>query len=202
VYPNPQDVVPLPDRANLEEYKKLAKDLVRAYQFGAPDAIGEWAARWPGQADQIAGFAAETMKDRDGALTTAQFVIARVHGFESWPTFAAHLDALAHTASPVSDFETAADAIVSGDAATLRRLLRDQPELIRMRSTREHRSTLLHYVAANGVENYRQRTPANIVDITELLLDAGAEVDAEADMYGGRCTGSMSLRLFSTPTAC
>jgi len=43
-------------------------------------------------------------------------------------------------------------------------------------------------VAANGVENYRQKTPANIVEITKLLLDAGAEVDAEADMYGVPCT--------------
>lgn len=42
------------------------------------------------------------------------------------------------------------------------------------------------YVAANGVENYRQKTPKNIVEIT--LLDAGAEVDAAADMYGGNAT--------------
>ena len=56
------------------------------------------------------------------------------------------------------------------------------------RSGREHRATLLHYVSANGVENYRQKTPANIVDIAHRLLDAGAEVDAEADVYGGGAT--------------
>ena len=39
-----------------------------------------------------------------------------------------------------------------------------RPELIRQRSSREHRSTLLHYVSANGIEDFRQRTPPNIVD--------------------------------------
>ncbi len=67
-------------------------------------------------------------------------------------------------------------------------LLREDPRLIHARSTREHNATLLHYVAANGVENYRQKTPKNIVEITEALLDSGAEIDATADVYGGGCT--------------
>jgi ankyrin repeat protein len=188
MYPNPQDVVPLPERPNLEQYKKQAKDLVKACRSGAPDAIREWAARWPEHSEQIEQFARETLTSRGCALTAGQFVIARMHGFLSWPKFSAHLDGLARTVSPISQFERAAEAIVAGDEATLRRLLREHPELIRARSTREHRSTLLHYNAANGVENYRQKTPANAVRIAEILLDAGAEVDAEADMYGGGCT--------------
>jgi ankyrin repeat protein len=59
---------------------------------------------------------------------------------------------------------------------------------VRARSTREHRSTLLHYVSANGVEDFRQKTPKNIVEITKLLLKAGADVNAESDAYGGRST--------------
>ena len=51
-----------------------------------------------------------------------------------------------------------------------------------------HRATLLHYVAANGVEGYRQKTPGNAVAIATTLLKAGAEVDALADMYGGHYT--------------
>jgi ankyrin repeat protein len=114
-------------------------------------------------------------------------VIARSHGFASWPKFAEHLEALARS-SPVSRFEAAADAVVSGDTAALERLLREDPELIRARSTREHSATLLHYVSANGVEDYRQKTPANIVAITEMLLNAGAEVEATANVYGGGYT--------------
>jgi ankyrin repeat protein len=59
---------------------------------------------------------------------------------------------------------------------------------VRERSTREHRSTLLHYVSANGVEDFRQKTPTNIVEIARQLLDAGADVNAESDAYGGRAT--------------
>ena len=80
------------------------------------------------------------------------------------------------------------DAIVAGDVATLERLLRQNPDLIRARSARKHRATLLHYVGANGVESWRQKTPANAVPVTEILLKAGADVDSVADMYGGSTT--------------
>jgi ankyrin repeat protein len=51
-------------------------------------------------------------------------------------------------------------------------------------------------VAANGVENHRQMTPKNAVEVAETLLQASAEVDALADMYGGQCT-TMSLLVSS-----
>jgi ankyrin repeat protein len=85
-------------------------------------------------------------------------------------------------------FEAAADAVVAGDLHALALALRADPALVRARSTREHRATLLHYVAANGVEADRQRTPPNVLDVARLLLDAGAEPNALADAYGTRCT--------------
>jgi hypothetical protein len=191
VYPNPQDALPLPPRPSLEQYKKRAKDLVKACKSGDPAAIRAWAARWGDtdtrHIDEIEQFARAKLSG-SCALTAAQFVIARAHGFESWPKMAKHLETLARANSAVSAFETAADAIVSGDLGILERLLREQPDLIRARSTREHRATLLHYVSANGVEGYRQKTPKNAVAVARLLLRAGAEVDAEAEVYGGGCT--------------
>jgi hypothetical protein len=62
------------------------------------------------------------------ALADAQLVIAREHGFESWPKFVKHIEALTREKSPVSQFELAADAIVTGDAAALERLLRENPD--------------------------------------------------------------------------
>lgn len=211
MYPNPQDVLPLPPRPSLEQYRKRAKDLARAHQSGDSGALRAWATQWiealarlhewresrtaiARYAGQLEQFARDTMA-RGGQLSSAQFVIARAHGFEGWPRLVEHLEALAASSSPVAAFEAAADAIVDGDTDTLAQLLRQEPGLIRTRSTREHRATLLHYVAANGVENYRQRTPANAVDIATMLLDAGAEVDAEADMYGG---GATTLGLVAT----
>ena len=85
-------------------------------------------------------------------------------------------------------FETAVDAIVSGDIATLRKLLSADPSLVRARSTRRHAATLLIYTAANGVEDERQKTPANIVEIARLLLDSGADVNAAYNAYGAECT--------------
>lgn len=210
MFPNPQDALPLPPRPNLEQYKKLAKDLVRACKAENPDRLQKWASEWirnlvrlsklemtPGLPvenrrwiDEVLEFAKRKLlsEKRKCALADAQFVIARSHGFKSWPALAKHIEQLARENSSVGQFEAAADAIISGDLETLKRLLREKPELVRERSAREHRATLLHYTSANGVEGYRQKTPPNIVEIADLLLKSGSEVDAEADVYGGGCT--------------
>jgi ankyrin repeat protein len=197
------DAVPLPPRPSLEQYKKLAKDFHSVCQSGDPGAVRKWSERWVEDIARRQGIAilrrdidrrAKRMEQRWRAfektcrLADAQFFLAREHGFASWPKFARHVAGLAGANSPVSNFEAAADAIVTGDAAAVQKLLHDDPELVRARSTREHRSTLLHYVSANGIEDFRQKTPKNIVAITNLLLDAGADVNAESDAYGGRST--------------
>jgi len=97
-------------------------------------------------------------------------------------------------------FEAAADAIISGDLTTLDRLIGASPQLVRARSTRPHRATLLHYLAANGVENERQKSPQNAVNVAGVLLEADSEVDALAAMYGGRQT-TMNMLVSSGPPA-
>lgn len=52
----------------------------------------------------------KALRSRDCALTAAQPVIARIHGFGSRAVFAIHLEALASSGSPISNFETAVDA--------------------------------------------------------------------------------------------
>jgi Ankyrin repeats (3 copies)/Ankyrin repeat len=206
------DAQSLPPRPNLNQYRKLAKDFQRACKSSDPSAIRDWAASWRETIARLQGleitpelrrqidFEAERMEHswrkyvetNERAvrcrLTDAQFFVARGHGFASWPKFIRHLEALARVNSPVSKFEAAVDAIVKGDAAKLEKLLNENPRLARARSTRDHRSTLLHYVSANGVEDFRQHTPKNILEITKLLLEAGADVNAESDAYGGRST--------------
>lgn len=104
-------------------------------------------------------------------------------------------------------FERAADAVVDGDVATLAALLADEPglaiarsQLVTDRTPPVHRATLLHYVAANGVEDVRQRSPQNAVAVARMLLEAGADPNALADMYGGQFT-TMSLLVSSMPPA-
>jgi ankyrin repeat protein len=215
------DALRLPPRPNLEQYKKLAKDLQHACKSGDRGAIRDWAARWAETLARLEGqeitpevqrgiqrdretverqwHKPQKSKEHVGRCTLAgaQFFVARCHGFTSWPKFVKHLEALTQANSPVSKFELGVEAIVNGDAATLSKLLRDNPELVRARSTREHRSTLLHYISANGIEDFRQKTPKNIVEIARLLLEAGADVNAESDAYGGR-----SATLGLTATSC
>ncbi len=206
------DAIPLPPRPDLEQYRTLAKDFQHASKSSDPDAIRDWGAQWAETITRLQGLEitpeVRRQIDRDteriernwskfnktkgrAARCTpadARLFVARNHGFASWPKFARHLEALARANSPIWKFEAAVDAIVSGDRAALEKLLGGNPELVRERSTREHRSTLLHYVSANGVEDFRQKTPKNIVGITKLLLEAGADVNAESDVYGGRST--------------
>ena len=100
------------------------------------------------------------------------------------PSF--HMNAPPHRMSDL--FEPAVDALIAGDVDAITRLIDNQPTLVTARSTRPHGATLLHYVSANGVEDERQRTPANIIALATLLLDAGADVNATANVYGGGAT--------------
>lgn len=216
----PQSTLPLPPHPSVAQYQALAEELVKACP--APDAIKRWATRWLealseavrgrsvpsrdvvridvlGRLDDLAKSARDEMT-ASCTLEAAQRVIALAHGLPTWPAFVSHVEALAQPDSEIARFETAADAIITGDIETLSRMLREQPTLIRARSTREHQATLLHYVSANGVEGYRQLSPPTIADITTLLLDAGAEIDAPCYVYEGDCT-ALGLVATSGPPA-
>jgi ankyrin repeat protein len=140
-------------------------------------------------------------------IDEARLAVARGYSFADWSALVQTVQDVQQRGSAVREFELAAEAVIDGDADTLTRMLRDNPQLVHARSERitchepaAHRATLLHYIAANGIENYRQRSPKNAVDIARLLLDAGAEVDALAGLYGGECA-CLSLLVSSSPPA-
>jgi len=220
------DTLPLPPRPDLSQYRKRAKDLVKAAASDQPDAVREWATQWlralarllgvtitpfvQGSFDRavdgiVAGVQERMRRSPEGgrlALTDAQLLIARAHGFGTWRAFAEQVERLSGTGAGSDPFEAGADAVITGDLGTLRALLRASPDLVRARSARDHRATLLHYVAANGVEDFRQQTPHNAVDIATALLEAGADVDAIANTYGGgTAQTTMNLLVSSTHPA-
>ena len=82
-------------------------------------------------------------------------------------------------------FYRAVTAVVDGRVDALRECLDANPELVAALGRPPHRATLLHYVAANGVEDALQRTPDQAVEVCQLLLDRGAVADALADCDGG-----------------
>jgi ankyrin repeat protein len=203
------DTLPLPPRPDIEQYRKRAKSLADAANSVDPVAVTQWATDWlkaltklldieitpfvQGSFDRAVQRLTEEVttrrnraRDAGGkfALSDAQHLIAQAHSYENWASLAAEIESL-RTVSRSSAFERAADAVVTGDLATLDELLLENPALIRVHSSRTHHATLLHYVAANGVEDFRQRTPPNAVAVAERLLAAGADVNAVADTYGG-----------------
>ncbi|QRR00987.1 ankyrin repeat domain-containing protein [Dyadobacter sandarakinus] len=114
----------------------------------------------------------------------ARLILAREHGFEDWQHFDNHLHALGDPASVTSLFERGADAIVKGDTSTLRKVLAAAPRIVKARSGRAHHATLLHYITANGVEEFRQLVPPNAGEIGRMLLEMGSEPDAMLHAYG------------------
>jgi hypothetical protein len=203
------DTLPLPPRPDLDNYRKRAKSLAAAANSRDPDALRAWAADWlttlarslgweitPFIQDSFDRAVTQLEKEvaarvarshgegKSFALADAQHVIAAAHSYDSWADFAREIEGL-RSDTGKSDFERAADAVVTGDLARLDTLLAKNPGLVREHSARKHHATLLHYVAANGVEDFRQKTPPNAVEVATRLLAAGAEVDALADTYGG-----------------
>ena len=186
-----------PFHASLADCEREAQALHDALQAG--DDAAAWRFKWlharfrdrhVGEVRAVAG---------ELGLDDARQVVAHELGFEGWDALVAFSDAV-RVDGPVRRFEQAVEAVVDGDVATLVRLLRDAPALVHARSTRRHHATLLHYVAANGVEQERQRTPPTAVEVARLLLEAGAEPDALASMYDHECT-TMSMLVSSAHPA-
>jgi hypothetical protein len=78
----------LPDRPSVEQYKKQAKELLRAATVGEPAALERMHSHHPRLHD--------LSLDRPRAMTLAdaQFVLAREHSYESWSAFVKHIEAL------------------------------------------------------------------------------------------------------------
>jgi ankyrin repeat protein len=72
----------LPAAPSLEQLRKQAKDLLRAHRAGDPEAVARVAAHHP-------------HPDEPLKLTGAQLVIAREHGFPSWPRLGAYVERVA-----------------------------------------------------------------------------------------------------------
>ncbi len=123
---------------------------------------------------------ADDIMNSDFTEDDARQTIAREYGFTDWADVEAR-----GSAPPDPAFELAVDTFLRGDVEQLGMLLSADPPLVRRRSSFGHRATLLHYVGSNGVETYRQQVPMNLAGIARLLVEAGADVNARAWMYGG-----------------
>jgi ankyrin repeat protein len=96
----------LPDRPNLEQYRKQAKDLVKAFGLESGAALSRIRPHHP----RFHNLLEHAAKGARFTRTDAQLVIAREHGFESWPKFAKYIEMLhlirsvASLADPIAAF--------------------------------------------------------------------------------------------------
>lgn len=189
------DIAPLPFGATLGEYDALAEQALAAIESG--DNAVAWRFKW--EHPRFRGKHVSEVRKAHLDLDDARLLVAQIHAFDRWDDLAAFTDAVKSDRG-VLRFESAADAIADGDRETLEALLREDPGLASARSLRRHHATLLHYIGANGVEGWRQRTPANALEIARLLVDSGSDPNALADMYDARCT-TLSMLVSSAPPA-
>ena len=98
----------LPARPNPEQYKKQAKELLHAYKSGDDEAIRR-------MHEHARGIGASGRQTKKVTLADAQLVLAREHGFDSWPKFAKHIEKL----TIAREVDSLADPV-----ATIRRLAR------------------------------------------------------------------------------
>ena len=147
----------LPSRPSLEQLRKQAKELLRAYRGGDSSAIAQLRAAKPG------------LSSPDGqhpaTLGDAQFALAKEYGFESWPKLKRHILVTRRPADyheptwgrSTWDFFM---AIYEGHEDRVREMLRDDPSLARAEYAYLQP---LHYAVK-----------AERIRMVELLLAAGS----------------------------
>lgn len=90
------DAKELPARPSLEQYKKQAKELAKVFKTfqksvsGNPEAIQRIKEYHP----RLGRFPEGEIRNAKFVLADAQLVIAREHGFESWPKFSKEIERL------------------------------------------------------------------------------------------------------------
>jgi ankyrin repeat protein len=160
----------LPARPSLEQLRKRAKDLIRAYRAGDSVSLARFRAH-KSNISEITGRHPATLAD-------AQHCLAREYGFESWPRLKRHVLLIQRPAdfheptwgASTWEFFT---AVYEGDKGRVRHMLRDEPWLARAEYAYLQP---LHYAVKGGR-----------MDMVSLLIEAGANPLAEG--WSGRPLG-------------
>ncbi len=133
-------------KANLDQLKKQAKTLIKAFNSNDTEAAARLAATHP----RLTGLDVTEVLKQKLALNDAQWVIAREHGFKDWTE-------LKHEKLRAEYFEAAH----RGDTALLRKQIKCWPDLIQKKM--ENGLSALHLSIVSGH-----------ADAVRFLLECGA----------------------------
>lgn len=181
----------LPERPNLDQLKKQAKDLLRAAEEKQSAALTRFTAL-----PSLAGKPPAELATLTLALHDAQSVIAREHGFVSWPALRERVEELSLAFdSAAMDFTRATverridraqrllelhprfvqenfhAALAFGEIAAVRRFLEKNPALATQKGGPLTWEPLL-YVAHS---QWAGKNPAGLLAVARLLLECGAD---------------------------
>ncbi|MEM6313948.1 MAG: ankyrin repeat domain-containing protein [Planctomycetota bacterium] len=146
---SPRSFRKLPERPDLDQLKTQARELLRRVHDGDADASAE------------VGRYFNADPDKPMTLAEAQLVLARSHGYDSWPKLKAFVDGV--------NKQALVDAIDAGDLDAVRGMLRRRPELANA-TTGVGEEQMIHRAV------YRNDAP-----MLRLLMDHGA--DARRGIY-------------------
>jgi ankyrin repeat protein len=150
----------LPKHSDLDQLKRQAKELLDAVRAGEPHAVSEAAARYPGADPQ------------KFALHDAQLVLARAHGFHSWPRLKGYVNGGMIQPPELEsgkgrDIWDTITAAAAGDTLTFKRLMERDPGLSR---AEYFYTPVIHFAVREGH-----------LEVVHILLNAGALDAGNAD---------------------
>jgi len=157
----------LPPRPNLEQLRNRSKDLLKSKRLAEPDAARRIRANHPRFSDASP---AEVARSKF-TLIDAQLVVAREHGFPSWPKLKEHVEAvLLESGDPV---ELVKQAFQQDDARLVRKILGRYPEL------KARINDPVGPFDSPAITRVRSR------QMLDVLLEAGADINAKSRWWAG-----------------
>jgi ankyrin repeat protein len=158
----------LPARPNLDQQKKLAKELLRAFRAGDPEAAARMRAELPDKSEL--------------SLTDAQYVLAREYGFPSWRELREHIDQRAVAQLP--PLERFKRAVHDGDATSLRAVLERHADV---------RARIDAPIFSFDSPALVTISPDHLAAI-DVLLEFGADPNRRSDWWAGGFHPLYSMR--------
>jgi ankyrin repeat protein len=150
----------LPARPDLDQQRKLARELLRAFERNDSGAITRVRAELPDKQRIL--------------LTDAQFVLAREYGFASWRDLKSHIDRVVQDAKP--PLEQFRRAVQRGEVATLRRLLTRFTEV---------RAAINEPIFGFDSPALAAVSGRGNVELVDVLLEAGADPNRKTSWWAG-----------------
>jgi ankyrin repeat protein len=170
---------PLPAHPSLEQYKKQAKELLKSYRSADVEMIRRVKRNHP-RFEMLAEPGFDISKF---SLVDAQLVIAREHGFESWPKFTQRIEVInseaAARANPVAAFIEA--AIWHGTLDVAEAILAAHPEIakssIHVAAILGDDAAVRRFIAADPLNVTRKEAPYDGDALVYLCLSKYLRLD-------------------------